>query len=72
MRSPMFRLFSKIRACWMSLVGWSRRLGNSKSKIEERQKELETLIGMNDIANINHKQRLKDEINALVFQDELF
>lgn len=41
----------------MSLVGWSRRLGNSKSKIEERQKELETLIGMNDIANINHKKK---------------
>ena len=54
MGSPMFRLFSKIRNCQTSLVNWSRTLGNSKSKIEEKQKELETLTAMNDVANINH------------------
>ena len=67
----MFRLFSKIRNCQTSLVNWSQTLGNSKSKIEEKQKELETLTAINDAANINHIQKVKDAINTLLFQDEL-
>lgn len=35
--SPMFRLFSKIRACRMALVSWRRNMGNTRTHIEEKQ-----------------------------------
>ena len=44
MDSPMYRLFEKIKKCWMALVGGCRNMGNSKTKLDEKKKtELERL-----------------------------
>lgn len=50
----------------MALVGWSTQLGCSKTKLEEKKSELETLIAMNYVYNLDVIQRVKDEINALL------
>ena len=49
MGSPMYKLFEKIKKSRMSLVEWSRQMGNSKTKLEEKKKELETLTTMNSV-----------------------
>ena len=49
MGSPMYRLFEKIKKSRMSLVEWSRQMGNSNTKLEEKKKELETLTTMNSV-----------------------
>ena len=42
--SPMYCLFEKIKQCRSALVGWSRvTFGQSKSKIQEKQRILEEL-----------------------------
>ena len=66
MGSPMYRLFEKIKKSRMALVGWSRQLGCSKTKLEKKKSELETLIAMNYANNLDVIQRVKDEINALL------
>ena len=48
----MYRLFNKIRQRRKSLVGWSRTLGNSKSMLDEKYKELEILTAMNNLENL--------------------
>ena len=72
MGSPMYRLFEKNKKSRMALVGWSRQLGCLKTKIEEKKSDLETLIAMNYADNLDVIQRVKDEINALLLQEELF
>ena len=72
MGSPMYHLFDKIKHCRMALVGWSRTLGNSKKKIEEKHKEPEALSSMNMAETLELIQKVRDEINSLLFQDELF
>ena len=72
MGSQMYRLFEKIKKRCMALVGWSRQLGCLKTKIEEKKSDLETLIAMNSADNLDVIQRVKDEINALLLQEELF
>ena len=37
--SPMYRLFNKIKRCRMSLVEWSRTLGNSKALLDDKYNE---------------------------------
>ena len=56
----------------MALVAWSRNLGNTKDKLEEKHKELEALSSMNLVENQEVIQRVREEINSLLFQDELF
>ena len=56
----------------MALVVWGRNLGNTKTKIEEKQKQLEALTSMNTANNIELIQKVRDEIQSLLFQDELF
>ena len=56
----------------MALVGWSRTLGNSKQKLEEKTKELEGLTALNNAANNEVIKKVKADINSLLFQDELF
>ena len=56
----------------MALVAWGRNLGNSKTKIEEKHKKLEALTSMNMVDNIELIQKVRDEIQSLLFQDELF
>ena len=64
--SQMYRLFEKIKKSRMALVGWSRQLGFSKTKLEEKKSELETPIAMNYADNLDVIQKVKDEINALL------
>lgn len=70
--SPMFQLLDKIRRCYTALVGWSRNLGNSKVKLEEKTKELKALTTLNNVANNDFIKKFKGEINSLLFQDKLF
>ncbi|XP_050259942.1 uncharacterized protein LOC126705022 [Quercus robur] len=66
MGSPIYRLFEKIKKSHIALVGWSRQLGYSKTKLEEKESKQETLIAMNYVDNLDVIQRVKDEINALL------
>ena len=68
----MFQLFEKIKKCRMALVVWGRNLGNTKTKIEKKHKQLEALTSMNTVDNIELIQKVRDEIQSLLFQDELF
>ena len=70
--SPMFRLFEKIKKCCMALVGWSRNMGSLKEHIDEKYMELEALTEMNNAENIGQINRVRDENNALLLQDEFF
>ena len=63
----------------MALVAWGRNLGNSKTKFEEKHKQLEAkhkqleaLTSMNTTDNIELIQKVRVEIQSLLFQDELF
>ena len=68
----MFQLFENIKKCRMALVAWGRNLGNTKIKIEEKHKQLEAMTSMNTADNIELIQKVRDEIQSLLFQDELF
>ena len=46
--SPMYKLLNKIKRCRMSLVKWSRTLGNSKALLDDKYNELELLMSMNN------------------------
>ena len=54
------------------MAAWGRNLGKSKTKIEEKHKQLEALTSMNMANNIELIQKVRDEIQSLLFQDELF
>ena len=52
---------------------WSRTtLGNSKTKLEEKQAALEELSRENKTENMQRIRTLKSEINTILHQDELF
>ena len=68
--SPMFQLFSKIRDCRMALVAWSRNMGSTRTRIEEK-KQLQTLTAQNDPANLELIQKVRDDINSLLYQEEI-
>ena len=55
----------------MALVAWSRNMGSFNTQLEEKEKLLEQLTTMNDAANLDMIQVVKDEINALLYQEEL-
>lgn len=59
--SPMFNLFERIKHCRLKLVAWSRVVfGNSKLRMEEKQRELEDLINLgcdNNLEQIYKKKR---------------
>lgn len=65
--SPMYSLFNKIRQRRKSLVGWSRTLGNSKSMLDEKYKELEMLTAMNNLDNLVQIRKVRDKINSILF-----
>ncbi|XP_050249321.1 uncharacterized protein LOC126696682 [Quercus robur] len=69
--SPMFRLFSKIRDCRMALVAWSQNMGSTGTRIEEKKQQLQTLTAQNDPANLELIQKVRDDINTLLYQEEL-
>ena len=69
----MFVLFEKIKQCRHALVDWSRNnFGNSKTKIQEKQKALEELSRENKAEHSQRIRTLKAEINTILHQDELF
>ena len=60
--SPMYILFEEIKTTRMSFTGWSRKLGNLKTMVEEKKLELEHLTVMNNANNLDVIQKVKDEI----------
>lgn len=56
----------------MALVRWGRTLGNSKEWIEVKYAELKALTFMNIAENQDQIYKVRDEINCLFLQDELF
>lgn len=49
----MFRLFEKIKHCHLKLVAWSHMtFGNTKVRINEKQKEVETFINLGYANNL--------------------
>ena len=69
----MFRRFIKIKRCRLELVRWSCNIfGNFKTKIQEKRSVLEALSLQNDLENLPKIKTLKNEINTLLNQDELF
>ena len=47
-------------------------MGNSRSRIKEKKHQLELLTTQNEAANLESIQQVKDEINTLLYQEELF
>ena len=68
----MFRHFSKIRACRLALVAWSRNIGSFTSRLAEKERMLVQLTAMNDADNLEQIQLVKGKINAILYQEELF
>lgn len=46
-------------------------MGSFNTQLEEKEKLLEQLTTMNDATNLDMIQVVKDEINALLYQEEL-
>ena len=52
-RSPMFRVFEKIKKCRTALVDWSRiTFGNAKSRLQEKQTTLDELFMQNKVGHL--------------------
>ena len=52
-RSPMFRVFEKIKKCRIALVDWSRiTFGNAKSRLQEKQTTLDELFMQNKVGHL--------------------
>ena len=47
-------------------------MGSVKTRLEEKERVLEQLKAMNDAENLDSIQGVKDEINALLYREELF
>lgn len=47
-------------------------MGSFKTRLEEKERVLEQLKAMNDAENLDSIQGVKDEINALLYREELF
>ena len=70
--SPMYNFFEKIKSCQVALVGWSRSaFGNSRVILEEKHRELEELMGLNNVEYAEAIKKVKDDINTRLYNDEL-
>ena len=68
----MYRLFEKIKNCRSALVGWSKiTFGQSRNTLQEKLRILEELTRENTIAHWEEIRRVKDEINTILYHDEL-
>ena len=68
----MYCLFEKIKQCRSALVGWSRvTFGQSKSKIQEKQRLLEELTRDNTVGHLEEIRRVKEEINTILYHEEI-
>ena len=71
--SLMYFLFEKIRKCRMDLIAWSRAtFGNTRTHLEEKQKELTTLMEAGYGQNVERIHGLKKEINELLHHKKVF
>ena len=71
--SPMSQLFEKIKICRMKLMAWSREaFGNTRHRLEEKQKVLEEMAGMGYGENIEQINTMHSKINELLHQEEVF
>lgn len=69
----MFRIFEKIKHCYLKLVAWSHTtFGNAKVRIEEKQSEVETLINLGYANNLEQIHKKRAEINEILHQEEVF
>lgn len=69
----MFRIFEKIKHCYLKLVAWSHTtFGNTKVRIEEKQSEVETLINLGYANNLEQIHKKRAEINEILHQEEVF
>ena len=57
--------------CTVALVAWSRNMGSTGTRIEEKKQQLRTLTAQNDPANLELIQKVRDDINTLLYQEEL-
>ena len=70
--SPTFQLFKTIKHCRQTLVSWSRgTFGATKTKIQEKQKLLLELTNQNKAELSDEIQRVKAEINAMLYHEEV-
>ena len=70
--SPMFILFEKVKQCRMALVDWSRVIfGASSHQLKAKHQVLHELYTSNVANNYHEIQRVKDEINTILYQDEI-
>jgi len=71
MGSPMYNLFENIKSCRVALVGWSRGVfGNLRAILDEIHRELEELMGLNNVENAEAIKNVKEEINTRLYNDE--
>ena len=53
-------------------MGWSRSaFGNSRVILEEKHRELEELMGLNNVEYAEAIKKVKDDINTRLYNDEL-
>ena len=70
--SPMYRLFEKIKNCRSAPVRWSKiTFGQWKNNLQEKHRILEELTREHTIAHLEEIRRVKDEINTILYHDEL-
>ena len=70
--SLMYHLFEKIKPCRSALVGWSKTtFSQSKNNLQEKHRILEELTREHTIAHLEEIKRVKDEINTILYHDEL-
>lgn len=70
--SPMFILFEKIKQCRMALVDWSKvTFGASSHQLKAKHQVLHDLYTSNVADNCHAIRSVKDEINTILYQDEL-
>ena len=54
----------------MALVAWSWNMGSTGTRIEEK-KQLQTLTAQNDPANLELIQKVRDDIDTLLYRSRL-
>ena len=68
----MYNLFEKIKSYCVALVGWSRSVfRNLRAILDEKHRELEELIRLNNVKNAEAIKNVKEEINTRLYNDEL-
>lgn len=69
----MFCLFEKIKACRMDLINWSKMaFRNTRTRVNEKQQELEELMGVDYGNNLQRITTVKREVNELLHHEEVF